>query len=126
MRLRNPLAVAHNLGTARDGVAHWWVQRFTAILLIPLTIWLVWALFVLVGAEHAAVAAWLGRPWNAAMAILFVVMMFYHNNLGLQIVIEDYVHHRLAEVTLQLLVKSGSILGGLLATLAILKLSLGG
>lgn len=126
MRLRNPLANAHNLGAAGHGVAHWWAQRFSAILLLPLTAWFVWALFVLVGADHQTAAAWIGRPWNAAMAILFVVITLYHNMLGYQVVIEDYVHHRPAEISLHLLVRALSILGGLLAVLAVLKLAVGG
>lgn len=123
--LRNPLARAHNHGAAGDGVGHWWAQRFTAIVLVPLTAWLVWALFTLVGADHATASAWLGRPWNAAMAILFVGAAFYHTKLGLQVVVEDYVHHRPSEVALQLLVTIGTIVGGLVSAIAILKLAIG-
>jgi succinate dehydrogenase / fumarate reductase, membrane anchor subunit len=125
MNLRNPLANAHNHGAAGDGVAHWWAQRFSAILLIFLTVWLVFALASLVGADHATAAAWLASPINSAMAILFVVTSIYHGKLGLQVVIEDYVHHRFAEVTLQVLVKIFSIIGGLLAVIAILKVAFG-
>lgn len=123
--LRHPLANAHNHGSAGDGVGHWWAQRFTAILLVFLTTWLVWALTVLVGADHATAAAFLSRPLHAALAILFVIVGIHHGQLGLQVVIEDYVHRRAAEVTLLLLVKALSIVGGLLAVIAILKLALG-
>ncbi len=125
MNLRNPLANAHNHGSAGDGVSHWWAQRFSAILLIGLTAWLVVALAALTGASHAEASAWLGRPFNAAMAILFVVASFYHARLGLQVVIEDYVHQRALEVGLQLLVKIAAIVGGLVAVLAILKVAFG-
>lgn len=125
MNLRNPLANAHNHGAAGDGVSHWWAQRFSAILLVFLTIWLVYALASLIGADHASAAAWLASPFNAAMAILFVVTSIYHGKLGLQVVIEDYVHHRFTEVTLQVLVKIISIVGGLLAVIAILKVAFG-
>ncbi|MFP4207640.1 MAG: succinate dehydrogenase, hydrophobic membrane anchor protein [Wenzhouxiangella sp.] len=125
MNLRNPLANAHNHGAAGDGVAHWWAQRFTAILLIGLTIWLVLALSSLVGASHAEASAWLGQPFNAAMAILFVITSLYHARLGLQVIIEDYIHHRVVEVTLLVLVKIGAIVGGLLAVLAIFKVAFG-
>ncbi len=125
MNLRNPLANAHNHGAAGDGVSHWWAQRFSAILLTGLTVWLVFALTRLIGADHAAAVDWLSSPFNAAMAILFVVTSIYHGKLGLQVVIEDYVHHRLAEVTLQVLVKIASIVGGLLAVIAILKVAFG-
>lgn len=125
MNLRNPLAEAHNHGSAGDGVGHWWAQRFSAILLIGLTVWLVLALSALVGASHAEAADWLGRPFNAAMGILFVVTSLYHAKLGLQVIIEDYVHQRVVEVTLQLLVKIAAIVAGLLAVLAILKVAFG-
>lgn len=123
--LRNPLAEAHNHGSAGDGVGHWWAQRFSAILLIFLTAWLVWALTGLVGADHAAAASFLSRPFHAGMAILFVVIGLYHGALGLQVVIEDYVGRRIVEVTLLIAVKALSILGGVLAVIAILKLALG-
>ncbi|TVQ36926.1 MAG: succinate dehydrogenase, hydrophobic membrane anchor protein [Wenzhouxiangella sp.] len=125
MNLRNPLANARNHGAAGDGVSHWWAQRFSAILLALLTVWLVYALASLVGADHAAASAWLARPLNAAMAILFVVTSLYHGKLGLQVVIEDYIHGRFAEVSLQILVKLAAIVGGLLAVIAILKVAFG-
>lgn len=125
MSLRNPLATAHNHGAAGDGVGHWWAQRFSAILLALLTVWLVCALSALVGAEHAEAVAWLGSPFNSAMAILFVVTSIYHGKLGLQVIIEDYIHHRATEVALMLLVKILSIVGGLMAFIAILKMAFG-
>ncbi len=125
MNLRNPLANAHNHGSAGDGVSHWWAQRFSAILLALLTVWLVYALASLVGADHATASAWLSSPFNSAMAILFVVTSLYHGKLGLQTIIEDYVHHRSAEVALQILVKLAAIVGGLLAVVAILKVAFG-
>jgi succinate dehydrogenase / fumarate reductase, membrane anchor subunit len=123
--LRNPLANAHNHGAAGDGVAHWWAQRFSAIMLIFLTAWLVWALVTLVGADHAAAAAFLAHPFHATMGILFVATSFYHGQLGLQVVIEDYVHMRAMAVFLMVTIKVLALIGGLLAILAILKLALG-
>ena len=125
MNLRNPLANAHNHGAAGDGVTHWWAQRFSAILLVGLTAWLVFALFALVGASHAEASAWLSRPFHTAMGVLFIVTSFYHGKLGLQVIIEDYVHHRGAEVALQLAVQILFILGGLLAVVALLRVAFG-
>ncbi|MEE4331267.1 MAG: succinate dehydrogenase, hydrophobic membrane anchor protein [Wenzhouxiangella sp.] len=125
MNLRNPLANAHNHGAAGDGVGHWWAQRFSAILLVFLTTWVVYALVSLIGASHAAAADWLARPFNAAMGVLFVVTSIYHGKLGLQVIIEDYIHNRATEVVLQLAVKIASIIGALLAVFAILKLAFG-
>lgn len=125
MNLRNPLANAHNHGSATDGVGHWWAQRFSAIGLVLLTIWLVWALGSLVGADHAAAAELISHPFHAAMAILFVAASFYHGQLGLQVIIEDYVTHRGMEMFLLIAVKILAIVGGLLAVLAVLKLAVG-
>ncbi|MGY6629703.1 MAG: succinate dehydrogenase, hydrophobic membrane anchor protein [Wenzhouxiangella sp.] len=119
------MANAHNHGASGDGVNHWWAQRFSAILLGLLVVWLVFALFTLVGASHAEASAWLSRPFNAAMAVLFVVTALYHSRLGLQVVIEDYIHQRAVEVVLLVSIKIAAIFGGVLAVLAILKLALG-
>lgn len=123
--LRHPLAIARNHGAAGDGVAHWWAQRFSAILLIFLTAWLVWALVSLVGAGHAVAVEFLAHPFHATMAILFVAVGFYHGQLGVQVVIEDYVHNHAMAVFLLVTVKALALVGGLLAVLAILKLALG-
>jgi succinate dehydrogenase / fumarate reductase, membrane anchor subunit len=125
VRLRNPLANAHNHGSAGHGLSHWWAQRFSAIGLVFLTVWLLWALGSLVGASHAEAAALLGHPFHAAMAILFVVAGVYHGQLGLQVVIEDYFDSHLIETTALIAVRFLSIIGGLLAVIAILKLALG-
>lgn len=124
--LRNPLANAHNHGAAGDGVDHWWSQRFSAILLVPLVLWLVWALSVLAGADYERATAWLASPWNAAMSILFVLASFYHGRLGLQIVIGDYVHHRAIEVALQVVVAAAAIFGALIAVVSILGVAFSG
>jgi len=123
--LRNPLERAHNHGSAGDGVGHWWAQRLTAIFLVVLTAWLVWALTSLVGADHAAAASFIAHPVNAVLAILFVAIAFHHGQLGLQVVVEDYVHNRAVEVFLMIAIRAAALFGGLLAILAILKLALG-
>jgi succinate dehydrogenase / fumarate reductase membrane anchor subunit len=120
------LANAHNHGAAGDGVDHWWSQRFSAILLVPLVLWLVWALSVLAGADYERAAAWMASPWNAAMSILFVLASFYHGRLGLQIVIGDYVHHRAAEMALQIVVAAAAIFGALIAVVSILSVAFSG
>ncbi|MEM1081971.1 MAG: succinate dehydrogenase, hydrophobic membrane anchor protein [Pseudomonadota bacterium] len=124
-QFRNPLQRAHHTGAAGEGIEHWWSQRFTAILLFPLVIWLVWAFIALSTADYTTASTWLSKPWNAGMAILFVATAFYHGRLGIQVVIEDYVHHRVAEVGLQVLVTVGALVGGLTAVLAILMVALG-
>lgn len=123
---RNPLAVARNHGSAKSGVEHWWAQRFSAIVLVPLTLWLVWSLSVLVGADHAAAVEWISTPWNATLAVLLIAMTFWHARLGLQVVIEDYVHHRPTGISLQLLASAAALAGGLVSIIAVLKVAFGG
>jgi succinate dehydrogenase / fumarate reductase membrane anchor subunit len=123
---RHPLERARNHGAAGSGVDHWWKQRFTSILLVPLMVWLVWSLMLLSGADYAAARAWMSSPWNATMALLLVASMFYHARLGVQVVIEDYVHHRATEVVLQVLVAAAALVGGLVSAVAILKVAFGG
>jgi succinate dehydrogenase / fumarate reductase membrane anchor subunit len=74
----------------------------------------------LAGADYETAVAWMSAPWNAGMAILFIVSAFYHGRLGLQVVIEDYIHHRPTEIALQVLVAATAIVGGLIAVLCIL------
>jgi len=125
VKFRNPLANARNHGSAGDGVGHWWAQRFSAILLLTLAAWVAYALASVVGATHAQAAAFLASPINAALAVLFVITALYHSRLGLQVIIEDYIHHRGFELALLLAVKIAAIAGGVLAVVAILKIASG-
>src|ERR1700735_194690 len=90
--LRSPLGRARGLGSARAGSKHWWAQRVTAVALVPLTLWFVWSALRLVGASHDDVLAWIGGPGPVVLVIALVLATFYHLSLGLQVVIEDYVH----------------------------------
>jgi len=91
-RMRSPLGRAIGLGSAKEGVDHWWAQRITAIALVPLSLWFVSAAIGLVGADLDTVQNWIGLPLPAILLILLLIAMFYHLSLGLQVVIEDYVH----------------------------------
>lgn len=91
MKMRSNLGRVRGLGSAKEGVGHWWVQRLTAVALVPLTLWFVGSLIGQVGASHASVVAWLAQPCPAIVLILLAVATFYHAALGLQVVIEDYV-----------------------------------
>jgi succinate dehydrogenase / fumarate reductase membrane anchor subunit len=125
MRFRNPLATARNHGSAGDGVEHWWAQRFSAIVMLVLAAWVVYALVSVIGATHAEASNFLAQPFNAALAILFLATSLYHSRLGLQVVIEDYIHHRGLELALVLLVKVAALVGGVLAVVAILNIAFG-
>jgi succinate dehydrogenase / fumarate reductase membrane anchor subunit len=89
--LRSPLGRARGLGSAKDGLHHWWVQRMTALALIPLTVWFVFSVVGLAHADYAAFTAWLGAPHNATLMVLFFAAALHHAHLGMQVVIEDYV-----------------------------------
>jgi succinate dehydrogenase / fumarate reductase membrane anchor subunit len=119
---RTPLKVVRGLGSAKEGTGHWWGQRVTAMALAPLSVWFLWSASTLPDATHASVAAALGHPLNAVLMLAFVWSLFYHAYLGLQVVIEDYVHPRALEITLMVLIRFGAVLAVLSATIAILRL----
>lgn len=90
--LKTPLSRARGLGSARSGVHHWIVQRITAISNMLLGLWFVASVICMADATYVEIIGWLNAPVNAVLMILFVVSVFYHAMLGLQVVIEDYVH----------------------------------
>jgi succinate dehydrogenase / fumarate reductase membrane anchor subunit len=92
MSLRSPLGRVLGNGTANEGAHHWWVQRLTSLALIPLGIWLVVSLVALPIGNHAVVADWLAHGWNALLTLIFVLVATRHSHLGVQVVLEDYVH----------------------------------
>ncbi len=103
--LRSSLGRARGLGSAKEGVGHWWAQRVTAIALVPLSIWFVVAMISLIGADLASFEEWIGMFGNALLMILTVLVLFYHAHLGMQVVIEDYVHGEAPRVATLLIVK---------------------
>jgi succinate dehydrogenase / fumarate reductase membrane anchor subunit len=103
MSLRSPLGRVLGHGSAGDGVGHWWMQRVTAVALLPLTLWFVWSLLGLQLQSYDEVRGWLGQPWVAVLTILLVITLAWHSRLGVQVVVEDYVHARGAKTTLLLL-----------------------
>jgi succinate dehydrogenase / fumarate reductase membrane anchor subunit len=126
MSLVNPVARARGNGSAKSGVQHWWAQRMTSIALAPLTLWVIYVLASHRGAAYAEVAAWLGNPLNGALLIAWVVTMLHHAQLGLQVVIEDYIHVGWQEYTLLIGVKLLAALGAIVATVSILSVVFGG
>jgi succinate dehydrogenase / fumarate reductase, membrane anchor subunit len=122
-KLRDPLARARGLGSARGGTQHWWVQRLTAIALALLTPWFLWLVFSLLHAEVATVRATLGTPFNATLLLAFVIALFWHARLGVQVVIEDYVHTPWLEFTAQIAVAFACAIGALASIVAIGRLA---
>src|SRR5215469_2123738 len=104
-RMRSPLGRAIGLGSAKEGVDHWWAQRITAIALVPLSLWFVASIIALVGADIETVQNWVGLPLPAILLILLIIATFYHASLGLQVVIEDYIHAEFAKLGLVIIVR---------------------
>jgi succinate dehydrogenase / fumarate reductase membrane anchor subunit len=123
--LRNPMKYAHGLGSAQAGVGHWWVQRLTAGALILLGAWFVITVLSLLHADYALAHAAVAKPWNALLLILFIVTAFWHAVLGLQVVLEDYVHTRWKEVAAMVAIKFVAVLAATAAVLAVLRIALG-
>jgi succinate dehydrogenase / fumarate reductase membrane anchor subunit len=122
--LRNPLKIARGLGSSQSGVGHWWTQRVTAAALVILMIWFVVTVLGLLHADYTAALATVAKPWNALLLIVLLVTMFWHAVLGLQVVVEDYVHTRWKEVLSLVLIKFLAVLGALASVLAVLRIAL--
>lgn len=124
MSIVNPLARARGHGSAKRGVHHWYLQRATAVLLILMVIWLMYAICSLSGASYVTALEFLSSPFNAAAALLFSITGLYHAMLGLQVVIEDYIHSPGLEIGLQFIVKGACYIGMAVAAIFILQIAL--
>jgi succinate dehydrogenase / fumarate reductase membrane anchor subunit len=91
-RMRSPLGRAMGLGSAKEGAEHWWMARVTAVALIPLTLWFVASIIAHTGSDYVTFIVWLRMPLVSILMVLLLIALFYHTALGLQVVIEDYVH----------------------------------
>jgi succinate dehydrogenase / fumarate reductase membrane anchor subunit len=126
MSLRSPLGRARGLGSAKDGTHHWWAQRLTAVALVPLLLWFVASVAASTGADHLAATAWLANPVTAVLMVLLIVAGLHHGQLGLQVVIEDYVHAEWVKVLSIMGVRLAAVALGVAAVFSILKIALGG
>jgi succinate dehydrogenase / fumarate reductase membrane anchor subunit len=120
--VRSPLARVRGLGSAQHGVGDWWVQRVTAVALVPLALWFVASVISLAGADYLTVARWIGSPITAVILILLLLATFRHAQLGLRVVIEDYVHHEGMKIAMLLAVNAVLAILAVGSILSILKL----
>ena len=120
--MRTPLKRVRALGSARSGVGHWWWERLTAVALIPLCLWFVWLVLRLPHLDFASAHVVVATPWNTLLLILFTAVGFWHGQLGLQVIIEDYVHTRWIELTLLIAIKFLAVIGALACALAALNI----
>jgi succinate dehydrogenase / fumarate reductase, membrane anchor subunit len=125
MRMRSPLGRALGLGSAKQGVEHWWLQRITAAALVPLTVWFVIAIIRLAGADLDTMRDWVASPLPAILLVLVLIATFWHAALGLQVVIEDYVHTPLAKLALLVVVRLGCFAFAVAGVFAVLSMALG-
>ena len=122
---RTPLARARGLGSAKEGVHHWWMQRLTAIALIPLVVWFAISLVMLSGADYQVVRAWISSPLVMVMLILTIGIGLHHGQLGMQVVWEDYTEGAF-RIVMIVLTKFLAVLFGLGAIVAVLRIGFGG
>jgi len=125
MSMQNPLARVRGKGSSGGGAHHWRSQRYSALVLLLLTAWVLWLGVSLAGADYATASATMSSPLNAGMAILMAGTVFYHAHLGLQVVIEDYVHIAALEFALLIFVRFACLVAFLISAIAALKLVLG-
>ena len=121
--MRSVLGRARGVGAAGSGVHHWWVERVTAIALVPLTIWFIYAVLHLLGSPQAVVHRFVGNPLNTVLLLATVAMTFHHMQLGIQVILGDYVHHQKWQAGLTLLNKGVALILGLLCAVSILRMA---
>lgn len=125
LRYRTPLKGVQGLGSAKHGTHHFIVQRLTAIALAFLACWFLYFVIGLMHADYLTATDAVARPWNATLLIAFLVAMFWHAQLGVQVVIEDYVHSHGLALTAQIAVRFICILGALASVFAVVRIALG-
>jgi succinate dehydrogenase / fumarate reductase membrane anchor subunit len=125
MAVQTPIGRVRGLGAAREGVGHWKLQRLTAIANVPLVFWFVFSAMALAGSGYEQVRAWLASPISASLMILLIVSVFYHARLGVQVVIEDYVHQEGAKLALLVALPLVVVALAVTAIVAVLMVSIG-
>lgn len=123
MSMRAPLAQVRGTGSAKAGAHHWWAQRLSAVALVPLFLWFVASLVTVGTADYQRAVAWIGSPWNSAFLILLIGATFYHAQLGLQVVFEDYISKHWLQLTSIILVRFLAMLLAVVSIIAVLRVA---
>lgn len=127
MEFRSSLGQVRGLGVSKEGgIGHWWAQRLTAVALVPLTLWFVYSAVSMTGADLAQFKAWAAAYGNPVLLILFTIAAYYHGQIGMTEVIEDYVHNKAANVIAVVLVKLGAFFCAAYTIFCIARLTFGG
>ena len=123
MSLRSPLGKALGMGAAGEGAGHWWSQRVSAVGLLLLAPWFLFSLIGLGDLSYAHVVAWVASPFNTVLLSLLVLAVTYHAQLGLQVVVEDYVASKGTRLITMLIINFGLLLLGLLGVFSVLRIA---
>ncbi len=124
-KFRTPLNQVRGLGSAKEGTHHWWLQRLTALALAPLAIWFVVSLLSMTGADYASVVKWVRSPVVTVLLLSLIWALFHHAQLGLQVVLEDYVRSEWLKIASIIAVKFTALILGLASAVAVLKVAVG-
>jgi succinate dehydrogenase / fumarate reductase membrane anchor subunit len=126
MSFRTNLGRVRGLGSVKNGTSHWWAQRITAIALIPLSIWFIFSVVTLVGIDYSGFKIWLNKPGSVLLMVLFVLALFYHIQLGLQVVLEDYIHSEKIKIISLVINKLLAAFCAISSIIALIKVAFGG
>lgn len=125
MSFRTPLARARGLGSAREGTGHWVVQRITAVALVPLCLWFVISILMLMHSDYVTVVNWMHAPWNAVLLVLLLLAVYWHAYLGLQVVVEDYVHVAWQKISALVLLRFIAVILAAMGIFVVLRVAFG-
>lgn len=125
-KARPPFDRPQGLGSARSGAGHWWIQRVTAVALAPLTLWLAVSLFARARGDYGAFMLWLRTPVTTILMVLLLIALFYHMALGLQVVVEDYVHTKRMKIPVVVAIHLGCFALAVAGVVATLRIAFGG
>lgn len=120
--LKTPLARVRGLGSAKSGALRFWAERISAAALVPLTVWFLASVVAYAGADYDATITYLKQPFVAVLFLLFIAATFYHGQLGLQVVIEDYIQRESTKIALVVLVKFFAVALSLAAGVSVLEI----
>ncbi len=123
-KFQSPLGKARGLGSTGEGAHHWLMERVTSIAITPLVFWLIWSMIELRGKSYWEFTQWLTLPWNAALLIMFIIGVFWHSIMGLQVVIEDYISSHAKKLLLIIAVKIVFAFMGIASIVSIMKIAL--
>jgi succinate dehydrogenase / fumarate reductase, membrane anchor subunit len=124
--IKTPLGRVRGLGPSGEGAEHWWDERLSSIAVFLLTVWLIVSLLRLPALDHGTIGEWLAQPLAAVPMLLLIVAAFWHSRMGLQVIVEDYVHEEGGKLFWIVLITFSAILAGGLAAFSVLKIALGG